>query len=361
MKRIVTLVFLSLTLSIGTVRAGGDFVGTLTQLQGEVKLFTHPSKKIEGPAPHALFEGEYYSVRDAKSGDQVENGNILRTPVGAQARVVFENGDQFNLGGGTAYRIFWDSKARKPGAAAVKGAVKPMTELQLMYGKLRGVISKAGPRNRLSIKTRTAVMGVRGTDFFIADEGDKGTEVSVLRGAVEVKPEAPKAKPIEVKAGFSAEVPAPLALKAAETGKSGEKKAEEPAPAPVVELRKTTQEELTSIQKASTIKPQVKEEIAKTDAKPEAQTAEAQKKIEELEKKAVENSITDIKTHDPKLYAQLQDKGLTNLKSANDVNAQTVQEVIKAAPKAPEKRKPFRSELEDLEQGAYEKYFKLVD
>ena len=317
-------------------------VGTLTQVQGEVKVFRNPSKKLPAPTPgatHALFEGEYYVVTDAKVGDSVENGAIVRTTPSAKARVVYENGDQFNVGPGTAYKIAWSDRA-----TADKGQIAK-TEVNLMYGKLRGIIEKGGPRSKLQIKTRTAIMGVRGTDFFIASGGeDNGTHVTVVRGNVEVKPEpakdapkdAPPAKAIEIKAGMSAEVTPPV-----EVSKSA------PAVAPAVELRKSTQEDLIGIQRTSVIN--------KATA---AATTEEAKKVEQLEKKAVETTMKDIKATDAKLYAELtKDPSKTN----DAVNSKAIDKLLAVAPKAPEKRKPYKSELDDLEAGAYEKYFKNVD
>ncbi|MGZ3696592.1 MAG: FecR family protein [Bdellovibrionota bacterium] len=326
-------------------------VGTLTQVEGEVKVFSHPSKTMaEGgtAGARALFEGEYYEVGPAKVGDRVEKGNIVRTAPTAKARVVFDNGDQFNVGPGTAYRIFW--KENEAG-----------TNVNLMYGKLRGIIEKGGPRSKLQVKTKTAIMGVRGTDFFIAHGGqDNTTEVSIIRGAVEVKPEnAPAAtKPVEVKAGMSAEVSAPPAPAETETkaetktettegGKQVAKKVEETKVAPVVELRKTTQEDLIGIQKSSQI----------TQA-PKSEDPKKAEEIKKLETKAVETVMKDIKKTDAKLYAQIEKAGN---KTTDDINSKAIDKLLLVAPKAPEKRKPYKSELDNLEDGAYEQYFKNVE
>ena len=254
-----------------------DQIGTVTDIQGDVKLFTHPSKTLQKTdGVHVLFEGEYYLVGQAKPGQKLEHGNILRATPGAKARVIYNNGDQFMVGPGTAFRVFWD-----------KDSPSANTRIELAYGKVRGVVEKGGPRSHLQIRTKTATMGVRGTDFFIADDGaDGGTEVSIIRGAVKVEPKAPQAKPIEVTSGFSASVAPPVASVA-----DGEKKSA-PIVNPVVELRKTTQEELVGIQKSSVIE--------KKKDQPESP------QIAELEKKALATTLKDIKTHDPKLYAQIE-------------------------------------------------------
>jgi len=296
---------------------------TLTGVDGDVKIFTHPSKKAEGPAPRALFEGEYYSVESAKVGVPVENGNIIRTAPGSKVKVVYENGDQFNVGPATAYRIFWDQKDEAKGK----------TEIAMMYGKIRGVVSKEGPRSRLFIKTKTATMGVRGTDFFIADDGGVGTEVSVLRGKVEVEKKATegkKAEKVELAQGNSVEVSTEKDVKP-------------------VEVRKTTQEELTAISKSTTTTTKTTEELKKEVGETEF------KKLETLEKKAVEATLKDIKTYNPKLYAELDTKKMAN---SNELNQSVVTTLTKEAPAAPKKRKPYRAELEDLGADAYKKYFK---
>jgi hypothetical protein len=356
-KRLINAYFLSLPIMlVSTIAWASSQVGTLTQLQGEVKIFSNPSKTLppegsnEGQkVSRALFEGEYYTVRDAKMGEKVENGNIVKTSPGAKTRVIFENGDQITVGSGTAYRIKWD-----------QDSPKGETHVSLMYGKLRGVIEKGGPRSHLKIKTRTAVMGVRGTDFFIAEGGNGGaTAVSIIRGSVEVTPiaapkndknekghpgseaGAPQAKPIHVSAGFSAEV--------------GPQNPQEKL-SPAVELRKTTQEELSGIQKSSAIASPVS---TPTTARSIA-SDDVQRNIAALEKKATETTLNDIKTYDKALYAAIE-KQPGRAVSIDAVNQTAIQTLIKEAPKAPAKHKPYQSELDDLENGAYERYFKVID
>lgn len=312
-----TLAFL-LFFPLVSFAADNPGVATLAQTQGKTQLFTKPSKK---PYPEkslkegtmALFEGDYYLIQEAKVGDRVENGNILRTLPGAQTKVIYDNGDQFYVGPGTAYRITWN-----------EGSKKLDTRMNLMYGRLRGVISKEGPRNKLQIKTRAATMGVRGTDFFIADNGPNGeTEVSVLRGSVEVKPNAESAKAgkvQEVKTGMSASVTEKL------------------------EIRQTTKEDLNGIQKASTL----------------PQQEPASPKIVELEKKAVDVTVKDMQTYQPDLYKQISAE-VGNVTFAQQLNTKMIEVVAVKAPSAPPKRrKPRITELKDTDESDfYDKYFKV--
>ena len=120
------------------------------------------------------------------------------------------------------------------------------------------------------------------------------TELTVIRGAVEIAPKTETAKialknntsdlgsgnkqVTLVKAGYSADIPS---ITVAPTTKI--EKVE-----PKVELRKTTEEEFIGIHKASTIQ---KEELA---SMPNT-SQETQTQIEKLEKKATDTVLKDIK------------------------------------------------------------------
>jgi hypothetical protein len=332
----MTLSVLSIAFSYGISQAAfaSEQVGTVTQVEGDVQIFSHPSKQLQKESgTHVLYEDEYYLVEPAKVGVHVELGNIIRTAPAAKARIIFDNGDQFNVGPATAFRIFWEKDARNA-----------QTRMDLAYGKIRGIVEKGGPRSRFQIRTKTATMGVRGTDFFIADGGaDGGTEVSIIRGAVEVKSTAPHAKPIEVKQGYSVEV---AAAEPQPQAGAHQKKVE-----PAVELRKTTQEELQGIQRSSVIAAAPAAAVASKDSPHSPE-------LSKLEKKAVETTLKDIKAYDPKLYAQLEAKKPA---STDEINRSAVQVLIQEAPHAPAQRKPYKSEVDNLEQGAYEKYFKIQE
>ena len=341
--------------------AGAPQVGTLTQVVNGVKIFSNPGKTAKGPGPHVLYEGTYYSVKNATVGATVDNGNLLRTNPNAKARVVFQNGDQFNVGGGTAYRVHWKSNSNK--------AAKSKTQVNLVYGKIRGMISKGGPRSRMKIRTSSATMGVRGTDFFIADAGMKrGTDVSILRGKVRVKPNVKKGKPVIVKAGFSAHVETKkvskkVKVKEKSTTKEGTKTAkveyetvEVDEILPVAKLEKTTKEELIAITR--TTKVEVKKEI-------EAEvTKEVKAEVFKLESKAVQAIVADMKKDDPKLLAKIEkemSKAEASVEDINELQDQAVEKFVEAAPAAPSERKPYISEIDDLEDNIYDKYFKNVD
>ena len=288
-------------------------IGTLTAVEGAVQVFAYPSTKFDGPSPRVLFENSYYTFLDGKAGQRVDAGYIVRTAPDAKARIVYDNGDQFYLGGGSAYQVAWKTKS----------AVTE-TDIKLLYGRLRGVVAKGGPRSHMVIHTRSAVMGVRGTDFVIADPGagPGPTEVAVLRGQVEVRTNGVKVAAQQIPAGQTAEV-APAAAE--------------------IETHASSQEELVGIRKFSTIQAVV-----------QAVNDETSQKLEVLEKKAVESTLHDIRDYDPKLYAKLQAGGA---QTVQDLNAQAIESLVREAPKAKPNRKPYKNELEDDRAGNYDKFY----
>lgn len=322
-------------------------VAKLTHLMGSAQIFTQPSKKPHGgkkvdDGSMALYENEYYLVREAKVGDAVEQGNVVRTHPSARARVIYSNGDQIVVGPGSAYRVHWDEKT----------GANP--KVDLIYGKIRGVVSKEGPRNKFTLRTKTATMGVRGTDFFIAERMDGETEITVVRGAVEVTPAVEGAKSVEVTTGNTATVTARGGpLPATKEGAA--------APAaplvidPTVAIRETTKQDYKGIEKSSEVA------SVKQPAAPNVPASVAQE-IRELEKKAIQVTLKDIQTHQPELHARLASQA-SSVRSAQELNSKAVQELSKTAPAAPPKRKkPTATEMDKLEEeNAYKKFFRIQD
>lgn len=288
---------------------GSEQVATVTSAEGDVRIFTHPSgkgaKTPTGPGPHVLYEGEYYSVRAAVPGDRVERGNIVRTLPGARARIIFDNGDQYHVGPATAFRVFWKQDSAKG---------EPV--LNVTYGKVRGVVSKDGPRRQLRVRTRDATMGVRGTDFFVATGGpDGGTQFTVLRGEVEVRREAEpgssRAKdsqaPVRLKAGYSADLAVePKGSPAADA-----------APSP--ESRKTTQEELAAIQRAS-------EKVVAAAPELENLPEKTLTRLKDLEDRALRSTVEDIRRASPTVAEAVKAE---DARSLDELNQRVVSELAK--------------------------------
>lgn len=306
-------------------------VGMIVKKQGKVECLTNPTKKANGPG-YVLFEGVFYKqAKKIRLGTKLTNGSILRTGKGAKVKIVYKNGDQMNVGEGTAYQVTWKSKTKK-------GGKNPGT-INLMYGSIRGVINKKGPRSGIKIRTKQAVMGVRGTDFHIGQKGTSGkSSLSVLRGKVEMADKKNPSKKLEVAQGFSAEIQKEVEDK--KTAKKDKKKATS-----VFQVAKTTKNDLVKIQKQSEIKQDEK------DLK-EAPKA-LKKQIAKLEKKAVENTLSDIKEYDPELYKNLKEKNVDDVDKINKVV------VGKVFEKAPVKKVKIGIDDDELEENAYDKYFKV--
>lgn len=317
-----------------------SYVGTITRTSGEVKVLTKARSKPKGKGPWVKFDGRYYKVKKARVGYKLKNENVVQSYSNGKAMVIFPNGDQINVGPGTSYEMAWNQKQKKTN-----------TVLKMLYGNVRGVVSPKGPRKNMRIITKTAVAGVRGTDFSISAIGAE-TEVSVLRGKVEVKPIAKKAKPIAIESGFTAKVkveePKTEKSEDSATKQADTKVVAETQPETI--LKKITKEKLVEIQNISTVKTKPLE----TASLAEAETIT--KELKKLEAAAKETVLEDIKTYNPEEYKKLEaKKGSIDIA---EINTTVVSKLFKEAPSEPEKAKFNEEDFEDLDDDIYNKYFK---
>ncbi len=329
-KRVPMKFFLLFIFFIQHIYAANN-VGIILKKQGHVEILSNPSKKIIKKGKTVLYEGTYYNLANAKPGMRIQNGNILRTGNKSKAKIVYKNGDQFNIGEGTAYEVLWkkDNNNKKESS----------TTVNLIYGTLRGIVSKKGPRNNMKVKSRNAVMGVRGTDFHISQKGTSGeTSVTVIRGEVKVTDKPIKAskeapKEIKVKQGFSALVKTLEARRKSKVTHITK-----------IDLNQTTKNQLVSIHKDSKVKPQAQDLV--TDKK-------MSNELKKLEKKAVDTTLEDIKEYQPAVYEKMVK---AKVDSIDKVNATVVAQAFKVAPKKREKKSFDDLEIE-VEDDAYDKYF----
>ncbi len=334
-------------------------VATITKFFGKAQILSNPSVKKAGSPPHVLFEDRYYNIEQARIGSKIKSGSVIQTAEKTMVRLVYANGDQIMVSASSSYKVTTETK---------QGETKPISEL--IYGKFRAVISKEGPRNKMEVRTRTMVMGIRGTDFHVVALDDSGASVvSVLRGAVAVSSKAPageaSAPAVEVKSGFSAKIEA---LPLAPVGSQGST-ATVPKPAPVV-VNATDKLDLKAIQASVTFQ--------KSDPKPnspeQADPALLQS-LAMLEQKALDSTKQDIKVSDPELYKRIEaaEAAGTKINNAEVLQAVTLEKAFVKAPEpTPEKmkklnkdqpvavpvKKPSSQELDELEGGIYDKYFK---
>ena len=305
------------------------FVGTFVMTKGDVKVLRSPSANQKGP--FLVYEGKKFSYEKARIGRKVKGNELVQTGTDGRAKVVYPNGDNFNLGPGT-------SMSMPSGNEAAKGK-KTGSKLNLFYGRVRSLITKGGPRTNLKVKTPSATAGVRGTDFFLRHNPTEGSQVSVLRGEVsmqDTKKGAISSKPIKVKKGFTAKV---------------ENKVTKKSKAVKAEL--ATKEEIVEIQKETALKPSQKA-MDKLSEK-------VKKEVQKLNVKSTEAVVADIKKDDPKLYEQIKDKiDMNNIDEVYEINTKVVAKLYEQAP-GEVKKKPSAEELEAIGKDVYNKYFRSVE
>ncbi len=339
------LLILTITLLSQNIIASSKHAGIVVKKRGNVLLLTNASKTAEGKSPRIKLAetGLYYTETKVRPGTKISNGDILWTKdKKAKARVVFKNGDQFNVAPGTQYEIKWE----RP-----KGVAKTAATVNLIYGSIRGIISPKGPRNNLKVKTKNAVMGVRGTDFNFKKVGTSGnTLVSVIRGKVKVSPvekgKIENKKTVEVKSSQSANVYSDkfLAEEYEAKAKKMKLKLKMKKPKKRIFLSDTSKKDLLRIQRDSHII-QTKADL------PESK--EIKKEIRQLEKQATKVTLDDIKTYQPEVYKELKK---TKIKSVAQLNTMVIKKAYQKAPAKPDKM-GFEVVEEDLNEDEYEKYF----
>lgn len=141
--------------------------------------------------------------RVATKGTPIAFGDWVKTGPQASAKIIFPDGSRLFIARDTEIQI-----------AAPTGGVQ---WAELKSGEVRGVVRKSGaigagtpaalaasnvsvgttaarggkaPPPKFAIRTRSAVMGVRGTDFvFKSEEGSPKTELHTLEGAVDIAPD----------------------------------------------------------------------------------------------------------------------------------------------------------------------------
>jgi hypothetical protein len=316
----------------------GPQTATLTNLVGTVEVLKHPASKISGEGVHVRFRDKYFIHSIAKPGDRIETGEVVRTLAESKARLIFENGDQMNVGALTSF-VMEPPPARSPASPT----------LNLSFGKIRAVIDKDGPRNRLKIRMKAATMGVRGTDFLISDEGSEGqTELQVFRGKVEVRPETNPQEAQLITRGSAAVIPhpeAPPPAKKEPVASSPEPAAPPPKPTTLV-VRKVSKEDLVEAHQELYV-----------PSTPEGSAAVPE--LKKLEEKAVASTLKDLKRETPEVVRQLKNE---TPPSAQMVNA----EVLAALFDTAERRNPDSNKVlvkpssEEVEKQINEAYQNLL-
>lgn len=132
-------------------------------------------EKIEGGKIVSLLDQE--EKRSATEGMELEYGQTLKTDPESSATVLYPDGSRIVIAANSEYKLDTPANQSQWG--------------KLQQGSVRGIIEKAKEsgtgKPKFVIRTKAAVLGVRGTDFVMAMNPANGTaQVNTLEGTVEV-------------------------------------------------------------------------------------------------------------------------------------------------------------------------------
>lgn len=96
-------------------------------------------------------------------------GEEIRTGVDGYAEVMFSDGSRVNLDAGSAFKLAGESK--------------DTSNYELSLGRIKAQIERLDQR-RYAVRTPTAIVGVRGTEFLLETSPDGGSSLTVLHGEV---------------------------------------------------------------------------------------------------------------------------------------------------------------------------------
>lgn len=278
-----------------------DHVGRISKVENSSTIFVPFKGKEKKTDRLTKYLGKVYRIIDAKRGMRVDNGHIVNTGPHSKLKVIFKNGDHLYVSPNTQIEIKWQPKTFQG---------KDPSTISILRGAIRGLIEKDGPRSGMKVITTNTVMGVRGTDFHVSQLHSGLTQISVLRGKIKVFDDI-KEQNVEIT-----------------PGKTFVKKDNNS------DLVMISQSELKQIKSQSEIKSD------------DNQT----KEIQELEKKATEVTLKDIKIYQPTLYEKvIKMKGMDSEKLA----ASTIEILEKLAPAT--RKKPDWEDLID-DRDPYETY-----
>jgi hypothetical protein len=129
-------------------------------------------------------------------GAALEPGGRIKMANGDFVKLTTPMGDSIELSGSTYIKL--------DQLDSTKGATK--VSLELFKGLATNKVAKLGKESSFSIRTPSAVAGVRGTEFQVAVSESGETEVAVMEGEVGVSDADGTSEPVPVTAGKSAKV-----------------------------------------------------------------------------------------------------------------------------------------------------------
>lgn len=206
MKKYKTILIAFVVLSSsGLLRAEEKrAIGYISFLEGQAQIFSDPRESLEGTdEPRALYENYYWVNRSAQIKMPLYLQDYIVCYQGCRLKATFYNSYTLILGSGSKLRL---------GPKFLRRSVKFPRFIDLVMGSLRAMILKKENRKEPlpMFRTKSSVMGVRGTDFVITTDQVK-TVVSVITGEIGLRSAVPALFNQEkvVSSGMSSQVFAP--------------------------------------------------------------------------------------------------------------------------------------------------------
>lgn len=143
MKQIIMIILAALLLP---TMAPAAQVGKITALKGSVQF------RVKNNIPYSTV----------KKGEAVNQGNWIKTGANGWVELTLEDKSRFTLANNTEFEVtkFLLTKNRREGA------------FNLTRGKLRAsVVKLAGRQSGMTVRSGTAVAGIKGTEFLMMSEG----------------------------------------------------------------------------------------------------------------------------------------------------------------------------------------------
>jgi len=152
-------------------------------------VFAAPAGKAVSVSGSVLVRNEDggSSAKTLKPGDQIEKGTVINTASNGNAKILMSDKTIMDLGASTLFKV---------DEYQLNSTEDRKITMSLPYGKMRAAVGNpVGAKGRFTIRTRSATMGVRGTEFVVATDIDEFMAPAPPPPAQPQKPSAPIAKP----------------------------------------------------------------------------------------------------------------------------------------------------------------------
>lgn len=176
---------LSAALFVGLISARANAAcGVFEVAKGDVKIQSGKTKKVSSVAAgHKVCSGDTVNAgKNSRAKLKMEDGNELN--ISPDSQIVLED-----------YQFNPQQNKKKVLLNVLRGKIRAATQRPNMYNDK----AADGTANAFEVKTKSAVAGVRGTDFLTSyDSRSNATEVVTFSGKVEVGQIGPEGKVVNV-------------------------------------------------------------------------------------------------------------------------------------------------------------------